>query len=198
MSNIPIKLNIVGDVGVGKTSLLRTFTTNIFTDCEYTGSMYENFSAVVSLDQKNYELALGDTAGQDEFDRIRPLSYPQTDIFLVSFSIMCNNSFENVELKWLPEVRCHCPTAAILLVGTKCDLRNNTKIIQFLAAENQTPISSTKALDIVQKEKLSGYIECSSLEMQNIKLVFETAIRSVLDKSNEASNQSKRNKCSIM
>ena len=52
---------------------------------------------------------LFDTAGQEDYDRLRPLSYPQTDVFLVCFSVVKPDSFENVKEKWIPEIRHHCP-----------------------------------------------------------------------------------------
>lgn len=52
-----------------------------------------------------YTLGLFDTAGQEDYDRLRPLSYPQTDVFLVCFSVTSPASFENVREKWFPEVR---------------------------------------------------------------------------------------------
>ena len=47
-------------------------------------------------------------AGQEDYDRLRPLSYPQTDIFLIGFSTVSTTSFANVKEKWVPEVRHHC------------------------------------------------------------------------------------------
>ena len=63
-------------------------------------------------------------AGQEDYDRLRPLSYPQTDIFLVCYSTDSRTSFENIRQKWIPEVRHHCPDTPIVLLGLKNDLRN--------------------------------------------------------------------------
>ena len=75
------------------------------------------------------ELALWDTAGQEDYDRLRPLSYPDTDVILMCFSIDSPDSLENIPEKWTPEVRHFCPNVPIILVGNKKDLRNdeNTK-----------------------------------------------------------------------
>jgi hypothetical protein len=62
-------------------------------------------------------LGLWDTAGQEDYDRLRPLSYPQTDVFLICFSVVSPSSFENVTSKWCPEIKHHCPDAPILLIG---------------------------------------------------------------------------------
>jgi len=69
------------------------------------------------------ELALWDTAGQEDYDRLRPLSYPDTDVILMCFSIDSPDSLENIPEKWTPEVRHFCPNVPIILVGNKKDLR---------------------------------------------------------------------------
>ena len=60
-------------------------------------------------------LGLWDTAGQEDYDRLRPLSYPQTDVFLICFSIVNPVSFENVRNKWGPEIRHHCPEVLVII-----------------------------------------------------------------------------------
>jgi len=72
-----------------------------------------------------YTLGLFDTAGQEDYDRLRPLSYPQTDVFLICFNVTSPPSFENVKEKWFPEVRHHCPATACIIVGTMVDLRGS-------------------------------------------------------------------------
>lgn len=56
------------------------------------------------VDGKPINLGLWDTAGQEDYDRLRPLSYPQTDVFLCAFSIISPASFENISAKWHPEI----------------------------------------------------------------------------------------------
>merc|ERR1712035_302253 len=92
--------------------------------------------------------------------RLRPLSYPQTDVFLVCFSIISRTSFDNLESKWLPEIRHHCPNVPVVLVGTKSDLRDD-------------PYS----LETCKKFGASGYVECSALTHENINEVFNEALR---------------------
>lgn len=60
--------------------------------------MFENYITQTTHKQtgKTVELALWDTAGQEEYDRLRPLSYPETDLLFVCFAIDCPNSLENV------------------------------------------------------------------------------------------------------
>jgi len=72
---------------------------------------------------KPYNLGLWDTAGQDAMNHMRPLSYPQTDVFIICFSIDSPDSFQNVKSKWWPEIHSYVLKAKIILVGFKFDLR---------------------------------------------------------------------------
>ena len=92
-------------------------------------SRFDNYSAPMVCDGVPVSLGLWDTAGQEDYDRLRPLSYPQTDVFLICFSVVSPSSFENVTSKWCPEIKHHCADAPILLVGMICwDLLQFNKV----------------------------------------------------------------------
>jgi small GTP-binding protein len=69
----------------------------------------------IIVDDIHIELVLRDTAGQEDYDRLRPLAYPNTDIVLFSFSIDQPDSLDNVEERWVPEIRHFCQDVPCLL-----------------------------------------------------------------------------------
>merc|ERR1711988_1691512 len=111
---------------------------------EYIPTVFDNYSANVMVDGRSIQLGLWDTAGQEDYDRLRPLSYPQTDVFLVAFSLISRPSFDNIKAKWVPELAHHNPTTPMILVGTKQDLRDDPATIDKLKEKNQTPITASE------------------------------------------------------
>uniref|UniRef100_A0A914WLD9 Uncharacterized protein n=1 Tax=Plectus sambesii TaxID=2011161 RepID=A0A914WLD9_9BILA len=196
METHAIKCVLVGDGTVGKTCLLLTYTTNAFPG-EYIPVSYvicisyvvirmhffayrlDLYSANMMVDGKPINLGLWDTAGQEDYDRLRPLSYPQTDVFLICFSLVDPASFENVRVKWLPEVSHHCPKTPIILVGTKLDLQDDRETIERLRERQLAPISYPQGLAMAEEINAVKYLECSALTQTGLKQVFDEAIRAV-------------------
>ncbi|KYO18792.1 rho-related GTP-binding protein RhoU [Alligator mississippiensis] len=184
---------LVGDGAVGKTSLVVSYTTNGY-PTEYVPTAFDNFSAVVSVDGKPVRLQLCDTAGQDEFDKLRPLCYTNTDIFLLCFSVVSPSSFQNVSEKWVPEIRCHCPKAPIILVGTQSDLREDVKVLIELDKCKEKPVAEEAAKLCAEEIKAASYIECSALTQKNLKEVFDAAIVAGIQYA-DTQQQPKKSKC---
>ena len=69
--------------------------------------MFENYVADVEVDGKHVELALWDTAGQEDYDRLRPLSYPDSHVILICFAIDSPDSLDNVQEKVRISSRAH-------------------------------------------------------------------------------------------
>lgn len=87
--------------------------------------MFDNISANVLVDGKPVCLGLWDTAGQEDYDRLRPLMYPQTDVFCLVYSICSRASFENLQ-KWTDEIHHHVGSETpVVLVGSKSDVGNS-------------------------------------------------------------------------
>lgn len=210
-----IKCVVIGDGAVGKTSLLISYTTNTFPQDyvptvfdNYTTTISlkdpnitENSSTTIASNTiethsgptsthsnenlRVFKLNLWDTAGQEEYDRLRPLSYPQTDIFLICFAITEKNSFRNVCDKWLPELKLNSNIEnnslftnynklPILLVGTKADLDGT------IPETDSNYISKEEIEKCVNDNGFMGYIECSAMTQVGVREVFEKAIESVV------------------
>jgi len=182
-----VKCVVIGDGAVGKSCLLISYTTNAFPG-EYVPTVFDNYSANILVDSKTINLGLWDTAGQQDYDRLRPLSYPQTDIFLVCFSLVSPTSFENAKAKWVPEIAHHCPTVPFLLVGNKLDLRDDKDSLDRLSERGMTPITTTQGEKLAKDLGAAGYVENSALTQKNLKQVFDTAMRVVLSGEKKSSS----------
>eukprot|EP00483_Globobulimina_turgida_P002372 UN02374 len=167
-----IKCVVVGDGAVGKTCLLISYTTNDFPK-DYVPTVFDNYNATVMVDGQQINLGLWDTAGQEDYDRLRPLSYPQTNVFLVCFSVISRDSYANIQEKWIPEITHHAPGVPKLLIGTKSDLRQDNQFKSEL-------LSHDEGVQLAKQIGAESYIECSALTQENLKAVFEDAIKAAL------------------
>ena len=163
-----LKCVCVGDGTVGKTCLLITYSTNRFPS-EYVPTVFDNYAVDVSIEDKQYTLALFDTAGQETFDQLRPVAYPQTDVFLVCFSVVYPSSLQNVQKLWIHEIQRYCPKTPFILVGTKVDLRNDIAEIEKLAKKKQRPVTREEGEKVAKQIKAIKYVECSAKTQDGVK-----------------------------
>ena len=141
---------------------------------------FQNYVEGIEVDNKLVEVAFWDTAGQDEFDRLRPLSYPNTDVLLLCFSIGSPDSFKNIPKKWTPEIKHFCPKVPIIMVGNKSDLREDRSTIQALGRMQQEPVKLEEGRSMAEKIDAIAYLECSAKRNTGVRKVFETATRAAL------------------
>lgn len=174
----------VGDGAVGKTSMLLSYSQGGFPE-EYVPTILDQYVANVTVNGTPYILELVDTAGQEDYDRLRPLSYNKADIFLVCFSVVVPSSYNNVKETWIPELHNTKSNVPFLLVGTQIDLRDDPKVLQELHSKKQKPITKEVGQKIAKKYGAAGYKECSALTMVGIKEVFDESIYIILRPKDE-------------
>jgi len=174
-----IKLVVIGDGAVGKTCLLISYANNKFPE-DYIPTVFDNYVVNITAGTETIELGLWDTAGQEEYDRLRPLSYANANVFLICFAVVNPISYDNISYKWYPEVMHFCPDTPLVLVGTKVDLRKDEAFVEKnLRANNLQPISTAQGQELAKKIKAFKYIECSARTEENLKTVFDEAIKAV-------------------
>ncbi|ORY31582.1 P-loop containing nucleoside triphosphate hydrolase protein [Naematelia encephala] len=180
--DIKRKLVVVGDGGCGKTCLLTVYAENRFPE-EYVPTVFENLVTMIPSPtdpSKIIELALWDTAGQEDFDRLRPLSYNDTDVILVVFACNHRPSLLNVQDKWYPEMAHFCADVPLLLICTKTDLRSDPTTKSLMAAQGTAPISAIEGEKVAKEIGARRYLECSAKEGRGVREVFDAAVRESL------------------
>jgi len=180
------KVVVVGDGAVGKTCLLMCYTQKMFPR-EYIPTVFDNFSKNVSHNGNLIRLDLYDTAGQEDYDRLRVICYPNTDVFLVCYSVDSTTSVNNINEKWVEEISHHAKEAMIILVGLKKDIRTDSKALADLRKQGKELVQMAEVQKAAEKagetmNQKVPIIECSSLKMENVDQVFETAIGVALNK----------------
>merc|ERR1712179_393471 len=179
MEPVQRKLVIVGDGACGKTCLLIVFSKDQFPE-EFIPTVFENYVSDIEVDGQQVELVLWDTAGQSEYERLRPLSYIDANVILACFSVSSPDSLENIAERWLPEVKHFCPNIPIVLVACKTDLRNDKKTLEELAGMKQTLVRQEEGLAMAEKIKAFKYLECSAKTKAGVREVFEAATRAAI------------------
>ena len=166
-SGASLKLVVVGDGAVGKTCMLVSYATNMFPD-DYIPTVFDEYSTNIDLDGRTYSFSLWDTAGQPDYARLRPLSYPGTNVFLILFDVTSKDSFDNVKSQWTSELALHTVSVPFILVGTKIDLR---------ATALTNCISYEQGVELAQEIQAVAYFEVSSKNMAGVSNLMGFAAR---------------------
>ncbi|GAA5899607.1 uncharacterized protein JCM6883_005272 [Sporobolomyces salmoneus] len=170
------KLVVVGDGACGKTSILNVFVSGVFPDT-YEPTVFENHTVDILVDDTPVELSLWDTAGQEDFARLRSLSYSDTHLILLAFAVDQPTSLENVESKWIDEIHEHCPGVKICLVANKCDLRDDPIARERVQKHGGEMIEYEEGLTVAKRIRASRYLECSAKHDRGVREAFEEAAR---------------------
>ncbi|CAL3968275.1 unnamed protein product [Diplocarpon coronariae] len=203
------KLVLLGDGACGKTSLLNVFTRGYFPTV-YEPTVFENYVHDIFVDNVHIELSLWDTAGQEEFDRLRSLSYDDTHAIMLCFSVDSKDSLENIESKWVGEIAENCAGVKLVLVALKCDLREQTADDEGAAAaaaaaapeetgsprEKRDMIDYNQGLEVARRISALRYLECSAMRNRGVNEAFTEAARVALSVKGAGSQDD--SKCRVM
>lgn len=178
-----VKIVLVGDALTGKSGTLISYTTNSFPK-EYVPTIFENYSTDVRIDNRSVQVILFDSAGQTEYDKLRPLSYPQTDVFILMFSLNNRDSFDNIQQKWLPEIQRYVHEVPLLLVGNKSDLNRL--------------ISPEEGQHLAEQIHAEKYCEISAFTQDGLQNMFFDAVHAGLKHIKRKSNKQTKKHCCII
>jgi len=182
---------VVSDGAVGKTTLLHRYINKTM-QYEYIPTIFDDYSSLETVDETTYFLRLRDTAGQEDYDKLRISSYMGCDGIVLMFSVISPHSFSNIRSRWLPELDYFLPGVPKVLVGSKIDLRYDHEVLERLQCLNLSPITYQQGRDLAVEYNLP-YIECSSLSGEGVNRVFITMIREI-----SKAKKSKHRKCSLI
>jgi len=175
---IPVKITIVGDEAVGKSTFGAAFKDGNFHCCADNMTSFEKTIPV------NHEIAVKlsfcDTRGNESYERLNHIVYPHTDLFMICFSVVNPDSFANVTQRWIPDVKNWIPDCDILLIGTNEDLRSDAETLKKLSSQSKTPISRQMGEELCKKINAKCYMEVSAKSMKNVTSAFNEAIQIVL------------------
>ncbi|KAH7827990.1 Rac2g, Rho family GTPase [Monocercomonoides exilis] len=187
---ISMKTVVIGDGAVGKSCMLLSYAKNIFPP-EYVMTIFDNEEVLLVVDEKTVHMMLWDTAGQEEYDRLRALAFPGTDVFMICFSLCDSNSLKNVKDKWLPEIKEFIQDTPVVLVGTKMDIRDEN------IGTSLDYVTTEAGQQFAKQNGLSAYVECSAKTQDNLSNVFETVAREYF-KAHEVHHKKEKACCSIL
>ncbi|KAI4121581.1 MAG: hypothetical protein LQ347_006810 [Umbilicaria vellea] len=213
------KLVLLGDGACGKTSLLNVFTRGYFPTV-YEPTVFENYVHDIFVDNVHIELSLWDTAGQEEFDRLRSLSYDDTHTIMLCFSVDSPDSLENVESKWVGEIAENCAGVKLVLVALKCDLRekhsddddDDDEEGELANGDTAVGESTTRkqggagkdcidykqGLEVARRIQALRYLECSAKRNRGVNEAFTEAARVALSVKGSSSGGKAADKCAVM
>lgn len=199
---INLKVTCVGDTKTGKTCLLYSFadgeipTVYIPSSYQHNKPEYGGSDVPIEVDGKKYIIYLEDVPGSLP-ESLRAQQYPNTDVFLLVFSVVDPSSFQNAKDLWIPELQKTSKTTPIILVGNKADLLEDETVIAKLEEEGQKPIRLAE-----KGMKVKGcvtYKECSALKVQGVTELFQEAVRATATPTTQVpSNKKDKHRCLIV
>lgn len=144
---------------------------------EYVPTVFDNFSVTTTVEDEVLRLELYDSAGQADYDRLRPLSYPRTEVFVLCFSVVEPELLDKLHTRWLPEIAQHGPDVPIVLVGLKTDLRADAATLARLAQAGLAPVTHAQGEALAKDLGAKLYLEASALTGEGVQTAMDEAAR---------------------
>ncbi|XP_029771020.1 rho-related GTP-binding protein RhoD isoform X1 [Suricata suricatta] len=141
----------------------------------YTPTVFERLTVNLQMKGKPLNLQIWDTAGQVDYDRLRPLFYPDASVLLLCFDVTSPHSLDNVSTRWYPEVNHFCKEVPIIVVGCKTDLRKDKSLVKKLRKNGLEPVTYHRGQEMARSVGAVAYLECSALLQENVHAVFQEA-----------------------
>ncbi|KAL2672353.1 hypothetical protein Neosp_013058 [[Neocosmospora] mangrovei] len=142
------KLVIVGDTLSGKSLLLHHQAHGNIDKVAHlheAAGLLETFYTTVTLADITVDITMTDTPGQEDYERLRPICYPNGNVIVLTFDKSIPDCFDNIEEVWMPEIQHFLPNTPIILVGNKKDLEHDPKIIQEASKIGYHPVTYEEA-----------------------------------------------------
>jgi len=158
------KMVLIGDSGVGKSSLLKQLTEKSFVPDMRTTVGVEFSLHEMTIDEKKIRTQIWDTAGQERYRALTNLFYRKANGIILVYDITAHSSFRGLE-RWREEAKSHAEQDSVVsLVGNKIDMKH------------LRTVDRTEAQKYAEQHQLS-FIETSASESTNVELAFESIIR---------------------
>lgn len=167
--DIKLKYIILGDAGVGKTSIIKRQSEDIFSNTYMSTIGVDYINIKINNQDYNLNIAVWDTAGQEKFKNIVNVYYRGITAALIVYDITDINTFNNVE-SWIKEIKDSSPNCYIMIVGNKTDLAENRQVY-------------SEHINSIEEIKNGTYqhIECSSKQNHNIEDIFTSLSNKLCD-----------------
>ncbi|GFO04698.1 GTP-binding protein rhoa [Plakobranchus ocellatus] len=190
---------IVGDGECGKTCLVTRMSTGNFVDIGYIPTVFETEVVSVNTGSEDVELVIFDTAGQEDYDRLRPFSYTDVDVALICFSLADQDTLTNVVENWYPEIRYFCGNVPIILVGNKKDIRDaeSSRSSSNASIDVEREVEQD-AQSVEDRGETEIYADTSSLKVSKLaslttRKIAEIVLNETKDCRNESNSENPRN-----
>ena len=176
-----IKVVLVGEASVGKTSIIQRYIDNSFSENNSSTIGLSYVSKKLSIDKKNFRLDIWDTAGQERYRALTKVFFVDSQICLLVFDITKKQTFEDIKNFWIKELENVSSSNNIILglVGNKCDLSDNEEIID------------SEIINYAQTIK-AQYFKVSALAGDGINELFEDLTKSYYELNNNKQNDNQK------